>query len=162
MATVTFNLTDSSLHRRCLQLRGPTALRPTIAYNMLRACKIQPGALVVDPLCGGGSIPIEVIKSSHLAVIYMNFFPQALYGFPGCVVLCGDIDQRAVERSGVNIMDMKGCRPDVFKWDATRLPFADGSVDVICTDLVRTERGRGLGVIFLFEYFTAFREAMQG
>lgn len=68
-------MTKSSLHRRCLLARGPTALRPTIAYNMLRDCKIQPGDIVVDPLCGGGSVPIEVLFYLKIIILYKNDLP---------------------------------------------------------------------------------------
>lgn len=38
---------------------GSTTLRPTTAYNMLQLCDIQPGDVVIDPMCGTGAIPIE-------------------------------------------------------------------------------------------------------
>ncbi|KAG0434962.1 hypothetical protein HPB47_018761, partial [Ixodes persulcatus] len=56
---VCLGLTRGSLHHRNLDQFGPTSLRCTIAYNMLRLCDLRPGDIVCDPMCGGGSIPIE-------------------------------------------------------------------------------------------------------
>jgi 23S rRNA G2445 N2-methylase RlmL len=53
-------LTKESKHRRNINFFGPTTLRATICYNMLRLAQPQAGDVIIDPLCGGGSIPIEV------------------------------------------------------------------------------------------------------
>lgn len=81
-----------------------------------------------DPMCGGGSIPIE-----------------ATLGWTGANHLCGDIDKRAVRRTVCNFASVSskqdGCqhrtgnRSDVFCWDATALPLKDNSVDVFVTDM---------------------------
>lgn len=39
---------------------GPTTLRATICYNLLRLAHPKPGDIIIDPMCGSGSIPIEV------------------------------------------------------------------------------------------------------
>ncbi|POI33756.1 hypothetical protein CIB84_002488, partial [Bambusicola thoracicus] len=70
-------LTEESLHRRNITHFGPTTLRSTLAYGMLRSvqthfskylsslllrlCDPQPTDIIVDPMCGTGAIPIEVI-----------------------------------------------------------------------------------------------------
>jgi len=56
---VCLTLTRESLHKRNLISFGPTSLRATIAYNMLRMADIQTGDIVCDPMCGSGAIPIE-------------------------------------------------------------------------------------------------------
>lgn len=53
-------LTKRSLHRRNISFFGPTTLRSTVCHNLLRLADIKPGDIVLDPLAGGGSIPIEV------------------------------------------------------------------------------------------------------
>ena len=39
---------------------GPTSLRSTVCFCLLMMAKPQPYEVVVDPLCGGGSISLEV------------------------------------------------------------------------------------------------------
>lgn len=58
--TVAFRLTRLSNHRRNISFFGPTTLRATVCYNMLTLAKPKFGDVIMDPLCGGGSIPIEV------------------------------------------------------------------------------------------------------
>jgi 23S rRNA G2445 N2-methylase RlmL len=53
-------LTKESKHRRNINFFGPTTLRATICYNMLRLAQPKAGDIIIDPMCGGGSIPIEV------------------------------------------------------------------------------------------------------
>ncbi|XP_039334509.2 tRNA (guanine(6)-N(2))-methyltransferase THUMP3 isoform X3 [Saimiri boliviensis] len=52
-------LTEESLHRRNITHFGPTTLRSTLAYGMLRLCDPLPYDIIVDPMCGTGAIPIE-------------------------------------------------------------------------------------------------------
>ncbi|GAB1603356.1 THUMP domain-containing protein 3-like [Argonauta hians] len=120
-------LTKESLHRRLITNFGPTTLRATTAYNMLRLCKIQDGEVVCDPMCGSGAIPI-----------------QAAVCWPKVWNICGEIHPRAMEKIEDNINAVNKQRKeetlsdlgiDVFKWDATSLPLASHSVDVFITDL---------------------------
>lgn len=120
-------LTPASLHHRHLVDFGPTTLRSTIAYNMLRLGRIQPGEVVCDPLCGGGSIPIE-----------------ASLNWPSCHVICGDNHDLAVPRCNNNLNHMNqeqtkhklfSLNVDLFSWDATNLPLKSATVDVVVTDL---------------------------
>ena len=57
----------------------------TICAGLLRYADIQPGDLVLDPMCGGGSIPIEGSFSD----------PEAFH-------LGGEIHNLAVERCAGN------------------------------------------------------------
>lgn len=120
---VTFALTKESMHRRNIAYFGPTTLRATHCYNMLRMAQIQAGDVVVDPLCGGGSIPIEGAVA----------FPNAFY-------IGGDIHEKAVSRSEMNYKHINTTRVssipmDIFQWDIGRLPLKTSSVDVFATDL---------------------------
>lgn len=141
IAMVLYKVTMQSLHRRCLTHFGPTSLRPTIAYNMLCLAELQPGDCVVDPLCGGGSIPIEVnISMNYCVIINYNVDTdfQCMYGFPNTIVMCGDIHDKAAERTFNNIkgQETRLHMPDIFRWDATHLPFKNHEIDAIVTDLV--------------------------
>lgn len=54
------SLTRESLHRRGYRVfEHPAALKPTIAYAMVRLARPEPQMTLVDPMCGGGTIPIE-------------------------------------------------------------------------------------------------------
>lgn len=54
-------VTHESKHRRNIMCFGPTTLRATVCYNLLRLANPNPGDIIIDPMCGGGSIPIEVV-----------------------------------------------------------------------------------------------------
>ncbi|MCS7119692.1 MAG: tRNA (guanine(6)-N2)-methyltransferase [Nitrososphaerota archaeon] len=54
------NTTGPSLHRRGYRVYNhPAALKPTIAYSMLRIGDWTPSKTILDPMCGGATIPIE-------------------------------------------------------------------------------------------------------
>ncbi len=51
---------ELSWHRRGYRVyEHPAALKPTIAYAMLILSRVRDGDVVLDPMCGGGTIPIE-------------------------------------------------------------------------------------------------------
>ena len=85
-AQVGVALTREAKFKRNITYFGPTTLRATIAYGMLRCAfhlsimcvcsmyksyvplrcaEIQPGDIILDPLCGGGTINIEVSCTPH-------------------------------------------------------------------------------------------------
>lgn len=124
-AYVALALTKESMHKRNITHFGPTTLRATVCYNLLHLAEPKVGDIVIDPLCGGGSISIE-----------------GCLGFSGTFHLCGDFHDKAVTRSLLNMQSVckrvksgKSLLTDVLKWDATRLPLRTGSVDVFVTDL---------------------------
>ena len=119
MCYVGLTLTKESLHNRNIVDFGPTTLRPTICYGLLHLASIQPSDRVIDPMCGGASIPIE----GALA------FPEAYY-------MCGDNHEKAIARTVSNLSHHENKLPiDAFQWDATCLPLKDGCIDVVITDL---------------------------
>ncbi|XP_053576749.1 tRNA (guanine(6)-N2)-methyltransferase THUMP3 [Bombina bombina] len=122
-------LTEESLHRRNITHFGPTTLRSTLAYGMLRLCNLQPSDIVIDPMCGTGAIPIEGV----------NEWPRSFF-------LAGDNNLQAVNRAAGNIGSLlrrqqspnsspQGLPIDTVHWDISRLPLRNGSVDVIITDM---------------------------
>lgn len=112
-------VTHESMHRRNISSFGPTTLRSTICYNLLRLANPKPGDIIVDPMCGGGSIPIE-----------------ATLAYPHSYVLCGDNDSRAVERTKSNMnVSTAECKIDLVQWTASKLPFKDSCIDIIVTDM---------------------------
>ena len=128
---VGIGLTRKSLFRRNIKHFGPTTLRATICASMLQLANIQPGEIVVDPMCGGGSIPIEGAIA----------FNRAFH-------IGGDNHEKAVYRSSENFHFLSKSLPettgvttsqslpgDILQWDVTKIPLRDNSVDVFVTDL---------------------------
>uniref|UniRef100_G1NCR1 THUMP domain-containing protein n=1 Tax=Meleagris gallopavo TaxID=9103 RepID=G1NCR1_MELGA len=123
-------LTEESLHRRNITHFGPTTLRSTLAYGMLRLCDPQPTDIIIDPMCGTGAIPIEGAME-----------------WPGCYHIAGDNNPQAVKRAASNICSLLkknenkessaslGVPLDIVQWDICNLPLRTGSVDVIVTDM---------------------------
>lgn len=120
-------LTEESLHRRNITHFGPTTLRSTLAYGMLRLCAPQPTDIIVDPMCGTGAIPIEGATE-----------------WSNCYHLAGDNSPMAVSRAASNISSLlskgqegegMGLPIDAIRWDICNLPLRTGSVDVIVTDM---------------------------
>jgi len=120
--TILISLTGSSLHRRNISHYGITTLRGTIAYNMARVCKIQPGDIVFDPMCGSGCISIE-----------------AAIDWPGTFNIAADNAYPAVQRAANNVKHLNKhghkLAVDVINWDVTDMPLRTNSVDVIVTDM---------------------------
>ena len=58
--------TGRSLHRRGYRtVEHDAALRPTVAYAMLRLGSYEPSDRLVDPMCGCGTIPIEAALTAR-------------------------------------------------------------------------------------------------
>ncbi|XP_078399940.1 tRNA (guanine(6)-N(2))-methyltransferase THUMP3 [Cetorhinus maximus] len=122
-------LTEESLHKRNITHFGPTTLRSTLAYGMLRLCNPQSTDIIVDPMCGTGAIPIE-----------------GALEFSQCYFLGGDNNLLAVNRSINNINSLQkkrlekgritwGLPLDVAQWDICNLPLKTSSVDVVISDM---------------------------
>ncbi len=61
---VGIQLTRESLHKRGYRVfEHPAALKPTLAYAMLRIVDLKKSDSLLDPMCGGGTIPIEAALS---------------------------------------------------------------------------------------------------
>ncbi|KOC59844.1 THUMP domain-containing protein 3 [Habropoda laboriosa] len=112
-------VTHESKHRRNIMCFGPTTLRATVCYNLLRLAQPNPGDIIIDPMCGGGSIPIEAVSAySHSYVI------------------AGDNHPKAVLRTKSNIdASFATCKIDLLHWSASQLPLKDSLVDIVVTDM---------------------------
>lgn len=115
-------ITNKSLHRRNITHFGYTTLRSTMCYNMIRLAQPTKGEILIDPLCGGGSIPIE-----------------GALGFKNTFHICGDNNDKAMKRTAANIehiaKNQQSLLVDPLKWSAKRLPLRDQCVDIFVTDL---------------------------
>ena len=76
-ATVSIELGgDLSWHRRGYRIYDhPAALKPTLAYAMIRLSQAVDGDTIIDPMCGGGTVAIEaalLFESSKQICMDMN------------------------------------------------------------------------------------------
>lgn len=117
----TIGLTDESLSLQQVDSNrslGATPLRPAIAYCMLKMADLLPGEILVDPMCGCGTIT-EI----------------AAFNFPSAFYLAGDIAEIAITKTTFNFTHTRAPFTDILRWDCRKLPFADNSVDAIVTDI---------------------------
>ena len=117
-------LTNVSLYQRTVTQFGPCTLRPTICAGLVMYADLQPGDVVLDPMCGGGTISLEGCQMG----------PQYHIG--------AEIHQLAIARSRENYKELanKNNLPvqppaDFFQWDCLLPCLKDNSIDVIITDL---------------------------
>jgi 23S rRNA G2445 N2-methylase RlmL len=113
-------LSDRTMrHRTYKQEHIAASLRPTIAAAMARLARLKPHQVVVDPMCGAGTILAETMRMTP--------------GGPNPPVwLGGDIDHAALRAAVRNLRAQGSAR--LSRWDATALPLADASVDRIISN----------------------------
>ncbi|KAK6030559.1 hypothetical protein OSTOST_03301 [Ostertagia ostertagi] len=118
------SLNRESLFKRNVCSFGPTTMRSTMCYCMAALAQPRQGDVVLDPMCGGGSIPLE-----------------AALAFPGCLFIGADIHPKAIERCLQNVQHCEaelmqsGSELSFVACDAVNLPFSESSIDSIVTDL---------------------------
>ncbi|MEM5866791.1 MAG: THUMP domain-containing protein [Candidatus Aenigmatarchaeota archaeon] len=120
---ISSQLTRESLYKRFkLPFVHPAAIKSTIAYGLIRIADVKKGEVVVDPMCGGGTILLE------LADIFRK----------NVEIFGSDINPKFVDGA---IRNAKANKLDEFinfrVLDATKLEefFEENSVDKIITDL---------------------------
>ncbi|MFO0810444.1 MAG: methyltransferase domain-containing protein [Gemmataceae bacterium] len=114
-------LSDATMRHRTYKVEHlPASLRPSIAGAMVRLAGAAPGHLVLDPMCGAGTILAEQLElASHRRAGEVR-------------VVGGDLEAAAVKAAAINL---KRVGPSwwLARWDARRLPLPDASVDrVVC------------------------------
>lgn len=114
-------LSDRTMRHRTYKLEHrPASLRPSMAAALVRLADVKPRHVVVDPMCGAGTILAE-----HLAVMGKIRAPLAL-------ALGGDLERGAVRAAASNLSRLG--RVELLNWDATALPLADASVDRVVSN----------------------------
>jgi 23S rRNA G2445 N2-methylase RlmL len=114
-------LSDRTMRHRTYKLEHrPASLRPTVAAAMVRLAEIKPRHVVLDPMCGAGTILAEYFAA--VAKIRAEKPPA----------LGGDVDAGAVRAAAINLSKLGSAR--LLRWDARRLPLADASVDRIVSN----------------------------
>jgi 23S rRNA G2445 N2-methylase RlmL len=114
-------LSDRSMrHRTYKHEHLPASLRPTVAASMVRLAGARPGQVVLDPMCGAGTILAEQLaagRSRHA---------------PPVRVLGGDLDPAALRTAGANLRRLS--EVDLARWDAGLLPLPDASIDRVISN----------------------------
>ncbi|XP_076224640.1 tRNA (guanine(6)-N(2))-methyltransferase THUMP3 isoform X2 [Nomia melanderi] len=131
-------VTHESKHRRNIMCFGPTTLRATVCYNLLQLAQPKTGDIIIDPMCGGGSIPIEA------ALVYSQSY-----------VIGGDNHIKAVTRTRSNIdASASRCKIDLINWSVSQLPLKDCYVDIVVSDMPFGKRsGRMVDNRILYKQF---------
>lgn len=115
MAICGLRLSDASMRHRTYKLEHRAAsLRPVVAAAMARLGGAGPDNVVLDPVCGAGTILAE-----QLTLAKDRGFEVRVIG--------GDLEWGAVSAAGINLRRLG---PVSFaRWEAGRLPIADQSID---------------------------------
>jgi 23S rRNA G2445 N2-methylase RlmL len=113
-------LSDRTMRHRTYKLEHrPASLRPTVAAAMVRLAEIKPPHVVLDPMCGAGTLLAE-----HLAA-------AGAFRVPVPPALGGDSDAGAVRAAAANLRKLGAAW--LTRWDAGRLPLAAAAADrVLC------------------------------
>jgi tRNA (guanine6-N2)-methyltransferase len=120
-ATCGVRLTDRTMrHREYKTEHVIASLRPNVAAAMARLAGPGPGMTIIDPMCGAGTILAETADLAGRRRL------------TDCVILGGDLDPNAVHCTRENLN--RFAQVPVIRWDATRLPLADASVDRIVSN----------------------------
>lgn len=110
-----------SLHRRGVRIYDhPAALKPTLAYVMLRLAGARDGDTIADPMCGGGTVAIE-----------------AAWTFIASKIFCSDKNPKHIEGAKMNALAARvSGRIEFLVGDARRLHNLVGteSLDVVVTN----------------------------
>lgn len=103
-------LSDATMrHRGYKREHLPASLRPTVAAAMVRLAAARPGQVVLDPMCGAGTILAEQAEAA----------PVKLWG--------GDRESTAIRAADINLRRFHPAA--LARWDATCLPLPTESVD---------------------------------
>jgi tRNA (guanine6-N2)-methyltransferase len=114
-------LSDRTMRHRTYKLEHrPASLRPTVAAALVRLAEIRPRQVVLDPMCGAGTLLAEYLM-----------FARRWKGVTNPPALGGDIEWNAVRAAAANLRRLGASA--LCRGDATRLPLPDACVDrILC------------------------------
>jgi len=117
-------LTNKRLYHRTVTELGPCTLRPTIAAGLVLLAQPRPGDVILDPMCGGGTVSLEGCQMGDQFHIGAEIHDLA-------VSRCRENYSQLTQRNSLP------ARPaaDFLQWDCLLPCLRDNSVDVIVTDL---------------------------
>lgn len=108
---------DELAQRRYKRAHLPASLTPTVARALVTLAEPVAGEVVLDPMCGAGTILRERAEAGGARRRAAR-------------ILGGDVGAAAVAASGVNA----GKQAMLARWDATRLPLRDATIDAVITN----------------------------
>jgi 23S rRNA G2445 N2-methylase RlmL len=122
-------LSDRSMRHRTYKMEHiPASLRPTVAAAMVRLAEVKSHHVVLDPLCGAGTILAELLEYARAAFPHWQGSERKEMQFYG-----GDIVATALRAAGANLRRLG--RVGLTRWDARRLPLESQSVDRLISNL---------------------------
>jgi 23S rRNA G2445 N2-methylase RlmL len=108
-------LSDRTMRHRTYKLEHIAAsLRPTLAAALIRLAEVKPNQVLLDPMCGAGTILAEGLEEAR-----RRGWTVQTWG--------GDLDANALRAAGPNLRRLG--RVVLARWDAARLPLSAQSVD---------------------------------
>jgi tRNA (guanine6-N2)-methyltransferase len=114
-------LSDRTMrHRKYKMEHLRASLRPTVAAAMVRLSDTKRNQLVLDPMCGAGTILAEQLDAARR----LGGARIQLWG--------GDLDASALRAAGANLRRLG--HVCLARWNATRLPLASASVDRVISN----------------------------
>lgn len=114
-------LSDRDMRHRSYKIEHrPASLRPTVAAAMVRVAALRPGQVVLDPMCGAGTLLAE-------SLAYAERFRS-----DGIHTRGGDIEFAAVRAALINLRRLG--RTELCRWDARQLPLANAEMDLILSN----------------------------
>jgi 23S rRNA G2445 N2-methylase RlmL len=137
---------DTLAGRRYKRAHVPASLKPTVARALAIMAEVRAGDVVVDPMCGAGTVVREAAEQQR----------AHSKGQSSGSCVGGDVDAAAIEAARVNV----GRAGELAVWDARRLPLRDGCVDIVISNPPygrQHEAVAGLGKL----YRAAMREAAR-
>jgi tRNA (guanine6-N2)-methyltransferase len=113
-------LSDRTMRHRGYKIEHQRAsLRPTIAAAMVQLGQLKADKVLLDPMCGAGTILAEALDHT------------ASWRNRPAIVLGGDLEHSALRAAAANLRRLG--QAWLSRWDAGLLPLAPGSVDrIIC------------------------------
>jgi 23S rRNA G2445 N2-methylase RlmL len=126
-------LSDRTMRHRTYKIEHrPASLRPTVAAAMVQLVEARPHEVVLDPMCGAGTILAEYLATTSSAAAHLP-------------VWGGDIEMGAVRTAVANLRRVAPLWLDLgeapqrrgaalFRWDALRLPLPGASIDVVMSN----------------------------
>ncbi len=116
-ALVGLRLSGQPLHERSRVRHGAASLNPTVAHAMCRLSRPTAGQVVIDPMCGVGTILVERAR------------------LPGEAMLVGgDLFEEPLKAACENLT-AAGVSGHLVQWDARRLALRDGCADTVICNL---------------------------
>jgi len=112
-------LSDRTMrHRTYKREHLPASLRPTVAAAMVRLAEVRPNDVLLDPMCGAGTILAEQLgrgrEYARVKVVGGDLSPAALR-----------VAEANLRRVGPSLL---------YRWDATHLPLPDHFADRIVSN----------------------------